>query len=1075
KGWPEAPRGRLMAEDAVTLKRQLLLGQQLRGNAHSLHVHELATLFNWGANHYDEHKERCETVFRDMENKFPMLCEGFVVMPDGTCAIGTAGEVARAIGNIYHQLYDAYHGAFPSEDPCSPLVYGSRTLTKDRTPMFEPANVFTYSGYAANQLDAVHLYVEASLEFYENRDFPADIIGRLGERIMMTWDVQPLRQFVPVAFVHGMAVDILLFTREGYVCVPCGTVFDSAYEEISNDWSQRLGLLNFWYIMMQPAHKFGHIVNMASQPRYLEFSIGAMQAAKVTAISERTTSAVDISNGVQPAIGMRPRGPYTIKVLFGIKKKPATLKLCWTPVDSVPEGVFYDILAESGVPGIPEVLGSGVLVGNFLGYRFEFLVLKDIGESIGARFQSLANQPYDCNRLCRLMRDEIVQVLKCLVKAKEAGVFHRNLTPDNISKRNTTAFVSDWGCAKLGPNVCPRVKARVSRKWGLNIDNLSHASRNRYIAESMPCFASIRMLRGHLDHTILDDAESLLYVMTAAFSALDTGRIDINTFAFQNVHRSALAILKAGAISNAIELPLCFGVSEINTIRAFSILNPLHRLLFYHDNNYIGNMLLSTGTDMRTVSDKQICGVYEWYDYRENGCYAADLPKEPSDSANYSIACSSLPPEALAFFDALGNMAPTSSPQPQTSVFSSPVGNWLKTSPAPQPSTSTSHGSSNGAASASAMQSKPAVSFISVGNWSNALPAQQPSTSTLVLHNGLNGAAPVSSPQPQPFVFSPPIGKWANASPAPQPSISTSHGSLNGAVFPSALQAKSAVAFIPVGNLLSSWASLPPVQSDNSPHVSTPTANLPQQLSLNPVDNSSTTLSQDPLALPSNDNPDDSTLALPPPLSAVHGITNSSNDAPHLLPLDKNRAYYPIPTDSTSAPAPALDLAPAPAPAPAPASVPVSNPDPTSALSPLLFDNTPTLYDTHQAPQGADNASNSLTGAAELLQPSPVPTVQETGDASLPKTQSSEKTPPASQTTDHASANPDTGLDYSGGSAHTSDKNTSSSTKTNAPSEPSRGTKRKRQLECSESEENDDDYGCTKLVMFRPRKIIRIC
>ncbi|KAI7834422.1 lysozyme-like domain-containing protein [Kickxella alabastrina] len=120
----EALRGRLMAEDAVTLKRQLLLGQQLRGNAHSLH-----------------HKERCEPVFRDMENKFPMLCEGFVVMPDGTCAIGTAGEVARAIGNIYHQLYDAYHGAFPSEDPCSPLVYGSRTLTKDRTPMFEPANV----------------------------------------------------------------------------------------------------------------------------------------------------------------------------------------------------------------------------------------------------------------------------------------------------------------------------------------------------------------------------------------------------------------------------------------------------------------------------------------------------------------------------------------------------------------------------------------------------------------------------------------------------------------------------------------------------------------------------------------------------------------------------------------------------------------------------------------------------------------------------------------------------------------------------------------------------------------------
>ncbi|KAJ1888683.1 hypothetical protein LPJ66_008445 [Kickxella alabastrina] len=472
--------------------------------------------------------------------------------------------------------------------------------------MFKPANVFTYSGHAANQLDAVHLYVEASLEFYENRDFPADIIGRLGERIMITWDVQPLRQFVPVAFVHGMVVDILLFTRNGYICIPCGTIFGSAYEEISSDWSQRLGLLNFWYIMMQPAHKFGHIVNMASQPRYLEFSIGTMQAAKVTAISERTTSAVDISRGVQSTIGMRPRGPYTIKVLFGTKKKPATLKLCWTPVDSVPEGVFYDILVESGVPGIPEVLGSGVLVSNFLGYRFEFLVLKDIGESIGARFQSLANQSYDYDRLCGLMRDEIVQVLRCLVKAKEAGVLHRNLTPDNISKRNTTAFVSDWGCAKLGPNVCPRVKARVSRKWGLNIDNLSHASRNLYMAESMPCFASIRMLRGHLDHTILDDAESLLYVMTAAFSALDTGRIDINTFAFQNVHRSALAILKAGAIYNAIELPLCFGVSEINTIRAFSILNPLHRLLFYHDSNYIGNMLLSIRTDMRTISDEQI-------------------------------------------------------------------------------------------------------------------------------------------------------------------------------------------------------------------------------------------------------------------------------------------------------------------------------------------------------------------------------------------------------------------------------------------------------------------------------------
>ncbi|KAJ2718069.1 hypothetical protein GGI07_005891, partial [Coemansia sp. Benny D115] len=129
----------------------------------------------------------------------------------------------------------------------------------------------------------------------------------------------------------------------------------------------------------------------------------------------------------------------------------AVLKLAWTPVDRIPEGAVYDVLRHNGVQGVPEIYTRGLLVEDLEGYRLEFIIMENCGESVASFFED-SEIPLSLHEKVALV---VQQVTSCLAQARSAGVLHRDISKGNIAVTHSikdkgyVAKVIDWGHAKV--------------------------------------------------------------------------------------------------------------------------------------------------------------------------------------------------------------------------------------------------------------------------------------------------------------------------------------------------------------------------------------------------------------------------------------------------------------------------------------------------------------------------------------------------------------------------------------------------------------------------------------------------
>ncbi|KAJ2392465.1 hypothetical protein GGI05_002662 [Coemansia sp. RSA 2603] len=288
---------------------------------------------------------------------------------------------------------------------------------------------FYYTGYESENFGSAHIIMEAKQAQFED-GLPDEVLGQMAYCAQCVWNEQFTRIFVAVIFLHGTKIDIFVFARSGY---------------------QRVAL--------------GQLIHNAScYTRY----------ATVKRVDCEKDSTVKITGRISRAVDIWRRAAYLLKVLY--QGKEAVLKLSWIPVSRQPEGVLYDLMSQSchGVDYIAKVFCSGILISNFLGYRLEFILMEYCGEPLIDVFKRNGENPNKKNCLLGLAEDAIKKISTCLLQARSAGVYHRDVSAGNITLRGQDVFLIDWGYGKVILDALDsRQKEKVNAEWGIDINNLT--------------------------------------------------------------------------------------------------------------------------------------------------------------------------------------------------------------------------------------------------------------------------------------------------------------------------------------------------------------------------------------------------------------------------------------------------------------------------------------------------------------------------------------------------------------------------------------------------------------------------
>ncbi|KAJ2807257.1 hypothetical protein H4R21_000551 [Coemansia helicoidea] len=441
-------------------------------------------------------------------------------------------------------------------------------------------------------------------------DIRPEDLGQIADYVNAIWDSQLTRTFVPLLFVHGVNLDLLVFTRDKWFRARLGqlayTVLnpeEATIKAVSKTMSR------LWFILTLPPDRIGQICNVAdAPPDGLIFEPVSEGHAKTTVSVSESAECVMIRTRIRRAVRIRGRLAYLYKGTY--MGNTVVLKLSWVPADRLAEGVVYAALKTQSVPNIPTVYSSGILVDNLFGYRLEYLVLEDCGVTLDAFIAGRRKARVTEDRIQEKVVGVIKQVANCLVHARKAYVLHRDISMGNIAvAADGTAKVIDWGYAKILDTV-PGAAAElegVEKRWGIKIANFFQIEAQHDHMTGTPHYMSIAVVSGMKKRSLFDDLESLFYVVLHAL-AMNAGtekveKVECDGFTF--INNSNFARVRSAILYDHASYLESFGVKGVeSTLRG--VLDTMRRFLFFSETGYIGLSLWSVDNYARQVNSAEI-------------------------------------------------------------------------------------------------------------------------------------------------------------------------------------------------------------------------------------------------------------------------------------------------------------------------------------------------------------------------------------------------------------------------------------------------------------------------------------
>ncbi|KAJ2488890.1 hypothetical protein IWW37_004427 [Coemansia sp. RSA 2050] len=473
----------------------------------------------------------------------------------------------------------------------------------------------------------IHLVLEAK------RDSHVDAyqrhIGQLADYALALRECQPTRAFVPLLFLHGRYLDLLVFTNRGYFHTLLGPVLYEANDYRQDNFLRQVmgkSLCRLWFLLTLPANRFGLLLGTPVIPDCLRFSADAVPA---TVEDAGRASGDDIVHvGELLNFNVRITGRCTYLYMATFRDKAAILKLSSTQTNRLPEGAVYRVLenykrppandddptdsGDQGVPNLPKVFLSGNLVEDFDGFRLEFLVMEHCGTPIVSHFQSVLSDKDSRPNANAQAELYVRQVTSTLTTALAAGVLHRDISAGNIAVKDGKAFVIDWGYAKLVKSFPDDdFTKEVAKRWSFDWEVVNRMETTKDSFTGTPLYMSARLHLGSTKRGIYDDLESLLYVMLDAFSSRERASRGKKSsskkiaqppgFVFYSGEVAALTRLSC-TLSSKCFLGK-FGVSADPQSAPCTMLDAMRRFLFFSDGIHLGDRIQENDDFPRTFDD----------------------------------------------------------------------------------------------------------------------------------------------------------------------------------------------------------------------------------------------------------------------------------------------------------------------------------------------------------------------------------------------------------------------------------------------------------------------------------------
>ncbi|KAJ2059952.1 hypothetical protein GGI17_004064 [Coemansia sp. S146] len=462
-----------------------------------------------------------------------------------------------------------------------------------------------YNPVASDGVANVHIIVKAKQAATKGQ-FTVKDFAQIADYQYRVWKAQRTRAFVPVLFLHGSKLDLVVFARDHWYRVGLGPVCYGKQVVRNQDIDDvRLTMARLYYVITQPSESFGHICDVSRGWKHLSFvRDSGVNSMLTTAMSspDPTTDSVALSGHISRFVHPRGRLAHVFRTKY--KGMAAILKLSWTPVDRMPEGAFYEILDKAGVKGVPKVHDSGLLKSNLFGYCLEYLVLEDCGSSIEDYLALRYQGKLDRVELYDSVKRIIQQVLSCLVQVRVKGnILQRDISAGNIMVANDgTVKVIDWGYAKLlednslggDDNEATRDRKALlettALRWGYNSAIVTQSGIAHRPLTGTPLYMSIPVLSGATVRGLADDIESLFYVILYVLARLQTTKDDA-ACGFEANDSKSLAMVRAGCLSDKKSFLRFFGISNCRT-ELKELLWDLRDFLFINSEGYIAARLI---------------------------------------------------------------------------------------------------------------------------------------------------------------------------------------------------------------------------------------------------------------------------------------------------------------------------------------------------------------------------------------------------------------------------------------------------------------------------------------------------
>ncbi|KAJ2773912.1 hypothetical protein IWQ57_001066, partial [Coemansia nantahalensis] len=487
------------------------------------------------------------------------------------------------------ELYDYMVGAASTVDTARKALY--RLHDHQTVPVpgsgHKPDGVFCYRrGFLG--MAAAHVAVEAkmssALMTINHPDF-----GQVADYACAMWEAQPTRTFAPVIFLHGVHVTLVLFTRGKWYTVELGCLLHRELEPDNDDVSfVQTTMMNLWFLVTLTPDRFGHFCDVrlaASTIRFAHEEGTVMTTASVPKRAGRTD--IRLTTFIPRPVPPRSRCTFLYKTTYN--DKPAVLKLSWTQTNRLPESAVYDILVDKEVTGIPEVYDRGLLKTDFFGFRLEYLVLEDCGDTLDVYLRQLAESGTSNKDLAEQLSNVVEVVTGCIVAARAAGVLHRDVSLGNVAVSNRGARLLDWGYGKVVES--SDLVEEMAKRWMFDAQEVMTNEAGHDPITGTVHYTGIRVLMGVKTRGYLDDIESLFYVVLHAISRLENGPRTYKGDGFNFVNNRNLAEARVGVLGLESDYHEYFDISvHRDTFR--STLDAMHKFLFWSPAGYTGHQLM---------------------------------------------------------------------------------------------------------------------------------------------------------------------------------------------------------------------------------------------------------------------------------------------------------------------------------------------------------------------------------------------------------------------------------------------------------------------------------------------------